>query len=80
MKNLNNYQLTKVHPQGVAKHLLDFFPFQSGVAYKSVAYKKVCIPNESQNLPTIFFLIKPLMFLWFLWTSYKIEILTSKFS
>ena len=41
MKNLNKCQITKVQPQGAAKHLLSFFcQFQPGVAYKSVAYKK----------------------------------------
>ena len=39
-KNVNNFQTTKVQPQGVAQHLLDFCQFQPGVSYKSVAYKK----------------------------------------
>ena len=39
-KNVNNFQTTKVQPQGVAQHLLDFCQFQPGVTYKSVAYKK----------------------------------------
>ena len=41
MKNVNNFQIAKVEPQGVPEHLLSFFcQFQPGVAYKSVAYKK----------------------------------------
>ena len=44
MKNANNFQIPKVQPQGVAQNLLNFFcQFQSGVAYKSVAYKKACM-------------------------------------
>ena len=44
MKNVNNFQMAKIQPQGVAYHLLDFFPISAGVAYKSVAYiyKKAC--------------------------------------
>ena len=40
MKNVNNFQIAKVQPQGVAQHCLIFFQFQPGVLYKSVAYKK----------------------------------------
>ena len=40
MRKENNFQIAKVQPQGVAKFLLDFFQFQPGLAYKSVAYKK----------------------------------------
>ena len=41
MKNVNSFRMSKVRPQGVAQHLLDFFcQFQPGVAYKSAAYKK----------------------------------------
>ena len=42
MKNVNSFQIPKVHSQDVAKHLLVFCQFQSGGAYKSVAYKKAC--------------------------------------
>ena len=35
MKNVNNCQITKFQPQGVAQHLFDFSAqFQPGVAYK----------------------------------------------
>ena len=41
MKNVNNFPISKVHPLGVAQHLLEFFNlFQPGAAYKSVAYTK----------------------------------------
>ena len=40
MRKENNFQIAKVQRQGVALFLLDFFQFQPGVAYKSVAYKK----------------------------------------
>ena len=44
MKNVNNFEIAKVQPQGVAWQLLEVFcQFQTGVAYKSVAYKKACI-------------------------------------
>ena len=34
-KNVNNFQIAKVQPQGFAKTLLDFsYQFQSGVAIK----------------------------------------------
>ena len=42
MKKENHFQIAKVKPQGVAQILLDFCHFQPDVAYKSVAYKKVC--------------------------------------
>ena len=29
MKNVNNIQLAKVHPQGVAKQLLEFLPISA---------------------------------------------------
>ena len=29
MKNVNNFQIEKVHPQGAAYHLLDFFPISA---------------------------------------------------
>ena len=38
MKNVNNFQITKVPPQGVAQHLLDFLQID-GVAYTSFTYK-----------------------------------------
>ena len=42
MKKANNFQITKVQPQGVAQLLLVFFcQFQPGVAYKCVAFKRV---------------------------------------
>ena len=40
MKNVNNFQIAKVQPQGVALHFLICPKFEPGVAYKSVAYKK----------------------------------------
>ena len=42
MKNVNNFQIAKVQPQGVAQYLLDFLPISAdkSVAFKSVAYKK----------------------------------------
>ena len=42
MKKVNNFQIAKVQPQGVAQHLVEiaFRQFQPSVAYKSVAYKK----------------------------------------
>ena len=41
MKKVNNFQITKVQPQGVAySFLLTFCQFQPGVAYKSVDYKE----------------------------------------
>ena len=42
MKNVNNFQIAKVQPQGVAQHLLDFLPISAdkSVAFKNVAYKK----------------------------------------
>ena len=43
MKNVNNSQIAKVKPEGVAQHLLDFLPILADVPYKSVAYKKACI-------------------------------------
>ena len=36
----NTFKIGKVQPKDVAQFLLDFFQFQSGVAYKSVASKK----------------------------------------
>ena len=39
MKNVNNFQIAKVQPQGVAFAYF-FCQFQPGVAYKSVAYIK----------------------------------------
>ena len=29
MKNVNNYQIAKVQPQGVAEHLLDVLPISA---------------------------------------------------
>ena len=43
MKEPNNFQRAKVQPQLVTFLLLDFFQFQPGIAYKSVADKKACI-------------------------------------
>ena len=43
MKNVNNFQIAKVQPRGVALHQV-----QPGVAYKSVAYKKVCILSHQK--------------------------------
>ena len=41
MKNVNNLQIVKVQPQGVAYSIyLIFCQFQPGIAYKSVTYKK----------------------------------------
>ena len=40
MKNKNNCYIAKVQPRGAAKHLLDFFQFQSGVTCKSVVLKQ----------------------------------------
>ena len=40
MKNVNNFQIAKVQPQGVAMNFLDFFQFQPGIAYESVLGKK----------------------------------------
>ena len=42
MKNANNFQIAKVRPQSVAEHSLEFFQFQTGITYKSIAYKKAC--------------------------------------
>ena len=46
MKNVNNFQVVKVQPQGVASICLIFFcQFQPDVAYENVACEKnVCIP------------------------------------
>ena len=43
LKNLNNFQMSKIQPHGVAYHLLEFCQFQPGIACKSVAYKKPVI-------------------------------------
>ena len=41
MKNVNNFQIEKIHPQIVLSICLSFCQFQPGVTYKeSVAYKK----------------------------------------
>ena len=40
MKNVNNFQKTKVQSQGVASISLIFCQCQTRVTYKSVAYKK----------------------------------------
>ena len=38
---MNNFQIVKIQPEGVAWHLFDFFcQFQPAIAYKSFAYKK----------------------------------------
>ena len=41
MKKANTFQTAKVQPQGVAQGVDCFCQFQSDVADKSVAYKKV---------------------------------------
>ena len=42
IKNVNNFQIVRVHPQDTSQYLIDFFcQFQPGVVYKSVAYKKM---------------------------------------
>ena len=40
MKNVNNFQIAKNKPQDIAQHFLDFYQFQAGDPYNSVAYKK----------------------------------------
>ena len=40
MKKPNNFQITKVQPLVLLSFSLIFCQLQSGVAYKSVAYKK----------------------------------------
>ena len=41
MKNVDNFQIEKIHPQIVLSICLSFCQFQPGVTYKeSVAYKK----------------------------------------
>ena len=50
MKNVNNFQISKVQPQGVAYHLLNFCQFPPGVAYKSVAYIKRRVILKDINL------------------------------
>ena len=40
MKNVDNYQIAKVQLQVFASRFLDFLSISSGVAYKSVVYKK----------------------------------------
>ena len=58
MKNVNNFQIAKVQPQGVAQHLLEYQP---GLAYlvkvllikpKSIAYKKSVYVNRSSKIKT----------------------------
>ena len=49
MKKAKNFQIAEVQPQGVAKLLLDFLPFQPGVTYKSAAYKKKHELTESPS-------------------------------
>ena len=46
----NTFKIGKVQPKDVAQFLLDFFQFQSSVAYKSVASKKrrVCVFTRRQ--------------------------------
>ena len=44
MKNVKNFEIAKVSPQGAAWHLPEFCQFQSGVAYKSVTHKKKRVP------------------------------------
>ena len=41
MKNASNFQIAKVHPQGVASHLLNFLPISDWRCFKSAAYKKI---------------------------------------
>ena len=50
MKNVNNFQIAKVHPQGAASICLIFFQFQPGVAYKSVTDKKKRAHTFPKNL------------------------------
>ena len=40
VKNMNNFQIENIQPQGIAHLLFGFFQFQPDVAYKIVAYKK----------------------------------------
>ena len=40
IKNVSNFQIVKVQPQGVTEYFYDFCSFQAGLAYKSVAYEK----------------------------------------
>ena len=50
MKNVNNFQIAKVQPQGVA-YCLICWQFQPGVAYKSGGYKKsVYGPGEHNSV------------------------------
>ena len=49
MKNVNNFQIAKVQPRGVAQHFLTFCQFQPGVGYKSVAYKKKLITKKTNS-------------------------------
>ena len=51
MKQANNFQIAKVQFQGVAQLLLNFCQFETGISYKSVAYKteKNVIKNDTRN-------------------------------
>ena len=50
MKNVNDCQITKVQPQGVASHLPIFLPISAWLAYKTVAFKKSVYSLYSQLL------------------------------
>ena len=48
MKNVSNFQIAKVQPQGVP-YCLICWQFQSGVAYKSGGYKKSVYGSGEHN-------------------------------
>ena len=50
MKNVNNFQIAKVQPQGLRTICLIFFcQFEPGVAYKGVAYTKKRVQYTTDN-------------------------------
>ena len=46
MKNVNNFQIAKVQPQGGVSICLIFCQFFAGVVYKSVACKKKSVDRK----------------------------------
>ena len=64
IKHENNFQIAKVEPQSVAKHLLEFLLhlldawFQPGVAYKNAAYKKSVSINVKVLQKQFYFSVK----------------------
>ena len=50
MKNVNNFQIAKDQPQGIAWYYLFFFQFQPDVAYKSVVSKESVYFKYDRNM------------------------------